>query len=525
MAMSWKNIWKNQMIRKKDKNLFGCFERGRLEYMKFNKIMKGLQKLISESRYRQFKSNKPILVLMALFTLAFFVLCFHLFYFMSNESYEVISSNYNPRQAILAKQNIRGNIENEEGIVLATTYVSGEQEQRVYPYENLFAHVVGYSDFGTTGIENIKNMTLVSSSVPLSEKVVNDLNNKKDKGDTVVCTLDVDLQQTAHKALGVYKGAVVVTDVKTGKVLTMVSKPDFDPNTIAKEWENITNDPDNSVLVNRATQGLYPPGSTFKILDLLEFYRENPTDYDKFAYTCTGRFQYADRKISCYHGMKHGSLDLRKAFAKSCNCSFANIGVSLNRESFRSTLDSLLFDQELPMPLAYSKSHVNFGEETEDSIILQATIGQGESVITPMHLNMITAAIANKGILMEPLFVTEVKSAEGTTISTYKPKEYKALMTEAEAEILKYYMQAVVEEGTGDFLKGAGYTSAGKTGSAEYGSVKGKSHAWFTGFMPAEEPQIAVTVIIEGAGSGGDYAVPIAKRIFDCYYEKYMISQ
>ena len=130
---------------------------------------------------------------------------------------------------------------------------------------------------------------------------------------------------------------------------------------------------------------------------------------------------------------------------------------------------------------------------------------------------MITCAVANRGILMKPYMIQRVESAEGAKIKEFSPEEYGALMSQKEASLLKGYMEDVVMNGTGSKLSGLSYTAAGKTGSAEFNSKKEESHAWFTGFAPASDPQIVVTVIIEGAGSGGDYAVPMARRVFDAY--------
>jgi peptidoglycan glycosyltransferase len=152
--------------------------------------------------------------------------------------------------------------------------------------------------------------------------------------------------------------------------------------------------------------------------------------------------------------------------------------------------------------------------------MMQTSIGQGKTQITPMHLNMITCAIANKGILMKPYVIDRVENDEGSVVKSFKPDSYGRLMSEDESEFLTSLMTAVVESGTATKLKGQSYTAAGKTGSAEYNNVKGESHAWFTGFAPVEDPQVAVTIIVEGAGSGGDYAVPIARRIFDEYFRQ-----
>ena len=269
--------------------------------------------------------------------------------------------------------------------------------------------------------------------------------------------------------------------------------------------------------MNRATQGLYPPGSTFKIITALEYIRENPDTYDNYTYQCNGRFTHGEDVINCFHGSAHGSEDFTKSFAKSCNASFANISVSLDKSSYEDTLSDLLFNRELPVSFAYNKSSVIVNENVSDSDVMQASIGQGTDSITPLHMNMITCAIANDGILMKPYLIDHVENDNGSVIKQFSDDAYGRLMTDNEAEKLTQLMAEVVESGTATRLKGSGYTAAGKTGSAEYNSVKTDSHAWFTGFAPVEDPQICVTIIIEGAGSGGDYAVPIAKRIFNAY--------
>ena len=450
----------------------------------------------------------------------FLALIINIVVFVNGRSYDVISDSHNPRQALLAHQNIRGSIKSRDGQILAVTNVSENQETRLYPYGDLFAHVVGFSTMGKTGIEDMMNMNLVTSNSPLSSKVDNDITRSKDRGDTVVTTLDIPLQQCAYKSIGFYKGAIVVSEVKTGKILAMVSRPCFDPNNIEAEWESIVEDDSSSILLNRATQGLYPPGSTFKILDLLEYVKEHPTDYENYGYQCNGRYNYDGKKITCYHGTVHGYQNLRSSFALSCNCSFANIAMSVDRGKFGNTLKGLLFDSELPLELEYKKSHTPISAEAEDSDVVQGAIGQGKTVITPIHLNMITACIANKGVMMKPMLVEHIENAEGDVLKTYEPAVYKKLAGEAESAVVADYMHSVITSGTGSFLKNATYSSAGKTGSAETDSSSNNSHAWFTGFAPYEDPEIAVTIIIEGAGTGGTYAVPIAKRLFDCYFEE-----
>ena len=149
---------------------------------------------------------------------------------------------------------------------------------------------------------------------------------------------------------------------------------------------------------------------------------------------------------------------------------------------------------------------------------MQTAIGQGKTLITPMHMAMITAAIANKGNLMKPYAIERIENYNGDVIRTYESAGVIRLLSEKEAQDMTVLMADVVQNGTGKKLKDLPYTAAGKTGSAEYGTQKGNSHAWFTGFAPSQNPQVVVTILIEGAGSGGEYAVPIAKRIFDAYF-------
>lgn len=465
------------------------------------------------------KRNRQILTVTYLFVAVFLGMMGYTCYYAITNQQELINNSYNGRQELLTAQNSRGNIYAAGGQVLAKTQIDEEgKETRVYPYENLFAHVVGYASNGKYGIESISNYYLINSNAKLADKVASDVAGEKYPGDSVYTTLDVGLQEVAYQSLGIYKGAVIVTEPSTGKVLAMVSKPDFNPNEIDAIWDDLLKDEESTVLLNRATQGLYPPGSTFKIVTALEYIRENPDTYNQYRYQCNGRYSLGQDVINCYHGTVHGSEDFTKSFAKSCNASFANIGMKLDRSRFGNTLSSLLFNDKLPVAFAYNRSKLIIDEDTSDSEIIQAAIGQGTTQITPLHLNMITCAIANNGVLMKPYLVDCVKNNDGNIIKQFNPDTYRRLMSADEAAVLNELMQEVVISGTGTKLAGLPYTAAGKTGSAEYNSVKTDSHAWFTGFAPAENPEVCVTIIIEGAGSGGDYAVPIAKRIFNEYF-------
>ena len=464
--------------------------------------------------------SKPIIVLGAFYTLLFAVLIGYICNYAYSNRQVLLNNSYNTRQQILLSQNYRGKILSRDGDVLAyTTTGQDGKYQRVYPYGKEFAHVVGYSTNGKAGVESLANYYLINTSIDLQDKVALDATGSKYPGDNVYTSLVVNLQEVAFNALSARKGAIVVTNPKTGEVLAMVSKPDYDPNTIAQEWDSLIADksPD-AKLLNRATQGLYPPGSTFKIVTALAYLRNHSNNYKDYKFSCNGKYTYDGNTISCFHGENHGSVDFVSSFAKSCNSSFANMGVSINRATFDDTLDDLLFNSELPITGLYSKSTATYDASTSSDDIMQLSIGQGTTTVTPMHMNMITCAIANNGILMKPYMIASVKSDTGKSVKSFSSENYKRLMSEDESDILTEMMQQVVQSGTASKLKGLSYTAAGKTGSAEYNTSTSDSHAWFTGFAPYDDPEICVTIIVEDAGSGGSYAVPIAKRIFDAYF-------
>lgn len=466
------------------------------------------------------KKNREIMLITWAFTLLFLAMAGYITHYSVTHRQDLINNSYNGRQKALLAQNRRGRIISSVGEILAQTVVDEEgNEKREYPYQNLFSHVVGYATNGRMGVESQANYYLINSNAPLSQKASLDVSGEKYPGDDVYTTLNVNLQQVASTALGVYQGAIIVTEPNTGKVLAMVSKPDFNPEEISKIWDDLIADDKSSILLNRVTQGLYPPGSTFKIVTALEYIKEHPDTYQNYSYNCTGTITRGEDRIQCYHGTVHGNVGFKKSFAKSCNTSFANIGLSFDKSHFANTLQSLLFNQELAVAFNTSISRVDVSEETSEADMMQVSIGQGTTAITPLLLNMITCAIANEGTLMKPYVVDYVQNSAGNKIKTFNPSSYGKIMERQEAEILKELMTNVVEEGTASRLKDLPYTAAGKTGSAEYGTIKGDSHAWFTGFAPAEDPQVCVTIIIEGAGAGGDYAVPIAKRIFDAYFQ------
>ncbi|MBO4336930.1 MAG: penicillin-binding protein 2 [Lachnospiraceae bacterium] len=465
--------------------------------------------------------NHELHIIMCIFVAVFMMITLFFSGYVYLYAPKTINSSYNMRQQNLEKRVIRGSIYSADGEILAEQAMNHDNEEvRYYPFKEMFAHAVGYSTHGKSGAEYAGNIELLTSNAPVNERLQHEMAGERNYGDNIITTYDTSLQKTAFDALGVYKGAIIVMEVKTGKILAMVSKPDFDPNTVSENWAEISAETKDSPLINRATQGLYPPGSTFKTVTLLEYMKENPETFSEFSFNCKGSFTYGDTKINCFHSSVHGQVDLMEAYEKSCNSAFSEIGTELDPESFHKTAETLLFNKELPFDISYSKSSFVLTKESGEEEIVHTAIGQGNTLMSPAHMALITCAIANRGMLMKPYEIDRVENYQGTVIKQYEPEEYKRLMTEEEAENLKEYMTAVVQNGTGRKLKDVPYGAAGKTGSAEYGKLKGNSHSWFTGFSNPDDPDIAVTIIMEGAGSGSDYAVPMAKRIFDAYVHR-----
>ncbi|MCR5119546.1 MAG: FtsW/RodA/SpoVE family cell cycle protein [Lachnospiraceae bacterium] len=471
-----------------------------------------------ETRIRQ---NRELSLCYVLYAVLYLCMFANIAVFVIFHREEVVPNSYNGKLlAILAEDNERGMIISSDGERLAYNDQSDEGSERVYPFGQIFAHGVGYASHGGMGVESLANMYLLTSDISLYNKLMNDMDGKKDAGNNVYTTLDSRLQKAAYDAMQNRRGAVIVTEVATGRILCMQSNPGFDPADIDYLWDRLINEDDSGRLLNRATQGMYPPGSTFKLLTALEYIRENPADYNDFEFDCSGSYTNDGAEITCFHGKAHGEQDLKTAFANSCNSAFAEIGLSLDLNSFGKTVSDFGFNDKLPVDMLSSISRIEIDEDMDTNAVMQTAIGQSKTLVSPLHINMITAAIATDGNVMKPYLLDKVVTADGRIIKEYKPQQLKKVMDENETEILTELMEEVVNTGTGKVLKDKKYSVAGKTGSAEYSdSDKQLSHAWFTGFAPADKPEIAVTVILEGGGSGGTAAAPVAGAVMDGYFE------
>ncbi len=475
--------------------------------------------LRTENRSRK-KINREIMLVTYVFLALFLGMIGYLGFFTYHESDTYRNNPYNSRrQQLFSDRYIRGSILSSDGKTLAETVVNEDgSETRRYPYGAMYAHVVGYSTRGNTGVESLASSYLLNSHSNLILQVFYELQEEKLLGDTVRTTLRSDLQEAAYNALGDRNGAVVALNPKTGEILAMVSKPDYDPNEINEIWDELVDEENtNSNLVNRATQGLYPPGSTFKILTLLEYIRENPNTYEDFTFDCDSVYEVGEYSIQCSHQVSHGHETLIEAFANSCNGAFASIGQTLDFSSLYDLCEDFGFNQSLPTDLLNNASSFVLQDSSSLWDVIQTSIGQGKTTVSPLHNAMIAAAVANDGVMMKPYVLDQVETADGTVVQNFGDAEYQRVMTAEEASILQRYMRAVVTDGTGTRAEGDSYQVAGKTGSAEFSASK-EPHAWFIGYADVEDPEIVVSVVVEEGSSGGSTAAPIAKAVFDAYY-------
>ncbi len=463
--------------------------------------------------------NTEFAVITYAFLTLFIVMSVYFGYYLVFQSESFINNPYNnARISNLSKSILRGKILSSDGEVLAYTETDEEgNETRVYPYENIFAHIVGYDTNGLMGAESESNFYLLRSHDSIVTRVLNDLQNKKNNGDTVITTLDTSIQEKAYAGMSDYEGAVIAIEPSTGKILCCVSKPDFDPNEIANNYESMTAEADSSFLLNRATNGLYPPGSTFKIVTALEYLNEGGHLTDEFD--CNGTLSVGDSVMHCVNNKSHGHQTLLEAFGNSCNVVFAQVGMGLDRATFTSLGNQLLFNLDLPLNISNSKaSSFSLTDEDTEFRVMQTSIGQGKTLVTPIHMALLASAICEDGVVYKPYMIDRVENVNGIEIKQNEPESYGNIMTSVQANELQELMRYVVTDGTAGALDTDEYTVYGKTGSAEYTTDKDNTHSWFVGYAKKGEKEIAIAVVLEGPGSGSKHAVPLAKKVFDAYF-------
>ena len=422
------------------------------------------------------------------------------------------ASAYNPRITNQKSQIITGDIADRNGTLLATTTNSGRTYPQGESQRRATAHLVGDSGgIVANGAETFMAGYLLGFNAGVLERVQQLFSSDPPKGDDIRLTIDSDLCTYAAGLLSSYQGgAIVVYNYATGEILCSTSYPDFDPRNVAQVYEN---DVDNGALINRATQGLYPPGSTFKIVTMASAL-ENITDVTNRLYTCTGTLLIDRTTVTEASNQVHGQVDVRKAFAQSCNTTFSALTLELGYSRMDRTASSFGFgDNFLFRDMVVENSQYPITSQSNDDLAWSG-IGQGRVLVTPLHMAMIAGAIANDGVMMEPRLLMSATSSQGNSRSLLGARTYKRACTPATAQTIKDYMIACVTSGTGTQAKISGYTVAGKTGSAETSDDKTiKTHAWFVGFIDSAEHPLAIAVVVERGGSGGSIATPMAQKV------------
>lgn len=440
----------------------------------------------------------------------FVVLVVYLSYLQVVRGPSLAANPYNRRFQEFETQVRRGTIYDAKGVALAKTEFSGDKGRRVYPRGAETVHLVGYiSDrYGRAGLESAYDPYLLGmEGADKIKNLIKRLLGKEQVGGNVVLTLDSSLQGLAMDLLGGRRGAVVLLDPRTGAVRVMASSPGYDPNHLDEIWSRLVKD-EASPLINRAAQGAYPPGSTFKVVTAAGALAANP-DLAGKTFSCPGYLVVDGYKLTDL--AVHGEVNLEKALAVSCNTTFAQLGLNLGADGFYRAVKAFGLEQD-PAPgiPARSGTMASPGKMTPTELASSA-IGQGEVLVSPLHMALVAAAIANKGVMMHPYLVETVKDSLGQTVqqATYRP--WLNSTTPGISGIIKEGMVDAVRYGTAGAAAVSGMQVAGKTGSAQ--NPRGQTHAWFIGFAPADQPRLAVAVILENAGSGGSVAAPIAGRL------------
>lgn len=456
--------------------------------------------------------KRNIRIMLTTFLALFAVLTVYLAFSVLTYGERWSANPYNPRIASQKSQVKAGDILDRNGVTLATTDADGE---RVYSSDTqtrkALSSVVGDSSGMTTsGAETFMANYLLGFNDNVIERFYQEITGAKREGSDVELTVDSALSTYAYNLLGSYRGAAVVMNYETGEILASVSAPGYDPNDMDQYKDDQNNE--DSPLVNRATMGRYTPGSVFKIITAAAAL-ENYPDALTRTYTCTGELPVGDTVITDANGEVHGELDLKEAFTVSCNNTFATIGMDLGADKIKSEAEKFGFNKNFLFPelVLYSSSYKT---STKKSDVGWSAVGQYKDLVTPLHMCMITAAVANDGVMMEPKLLKNLVNVRGYDYQELTPSEYSQPLSAKNARTLQDMMVSVVQSGTGTRARVSGWTVGGKTGTAQVSESEEISpNAWFVGFVEDKDHPLCIAVVLENAGSGGTKAAPIAGNI------------
>lgn len=462
--------------------------------------------------------TKNVKRVMIVFLILFIALIAYITYFQTFEGTALANREDNKRSWAKRNEILRGNILDRNSNVLASsTRAADSTQERTYPLGPVFAHSIGYIDptYGLTGLEKVyDNYLMEDNQLNFMQLVKNKFKALPKQGDSLITTLDSDIQKSAYDALDDNRGAIVVLDVKTGGVVSMVSKPSYDPNSLDKIWKDI-NSSENRPLLNRAVSGLYPPGSTFKIITAACGLK-NISGLKDQVFNDTGKLYLGGNySLSNYANESFGSITLRKALVNSVNTYFGNLAINLGNDALKKTAEDFYFNKDIPADgMVIDNSQFPAYQSYEKGNIAQSGIGQSGILATPMEMALVAETVANDGTMMKPFLVRKINDASGSLIKNIEPVSLGEKISSSDAQLLKEYMLGVVNEGTGRDAKVSGIKVAGKTGTADH-TEGGLPHSWFIGFAPYDNPKYAIAVIVEDSGGGNVKASKLAGKVLN----------
>ena len=454
--------------------------------------------------------NKRYTRVLTFISLLFIIILGYMTYFQVVMADKLKNDENNKRNWVDDNKIKRGSIFDRDGNVLAETKDGENGEKiRVFPYADAYAHITGYNSkkYGKTGLEKRYNSTLINKldRTPINElkKIVID----QKEGNSIKLTMNSELQQLAYSLLEGKKGSLILMNPQTGEIIAMADRPSFDPNTIESNWANIIADEKSATLLPRSRAGLFPPGSVYKIVSgtgILEELKGNYLKYNDKGYTTIENYT-----IYNYAKSANGNIDMRKALEVSSNTYFADKSVETGLEKIIDVNKRFLFGQEIPFDLNVTTSPLAFSNKTSNLELATGAFGQGEVLVTPLHVALFTSAIANNGNLMKPYIVSEVLDPNGRIIEKKTPELIARVAEKDVVAKMKDYLKTSGDVNFAGFVNGK--SVGGKTGTAEV--TKNKLHAWSTVFYPVDNPTLVCTILLEEENTLGLYSIPYAKKL------------